>query len=80
MNTFKSLWLWFLTLLMGPCWVSGATETPVIGIVALDLPERLLKHFPAHSSILVASYVKAVESSGARVVPIALRKNESYYR
>jgi gamma-glutamyl hydrolase len=54
-----------------------ATERPIIGILTEEFT-------PTGSgktdSLIAASYVKAVEQSGARVVPVFINKTESYYR
>lgn len=55
-------------------------QTPVIGVVAQELSSSMAEKYPAYTSYIAASYVKAVESSGARVVPIPINKNETYYR
>ena len=55
-------------------------QTPIIGIAMQELSPALQEAYPAYCSYIAASYVKAVESSGARVVPIPINKNESYYR
>lgn len=55
-------------------------ERPIVGILAQEISDELLPNFPAYSNFIAASYVKAVESSGARVVPIVVNKTESYYR
>lgn len=68
--------------------LSAPTETlstelndhPIIGIVAQELDFKLGKNYPAYTSFIAASYVKAVESSGARVVPIIPHRDEAYYR
>jgi hypothetical protein len=56
---------------------SGAsTERPIIGIMT----QELMYPYSNYTSFLPASYVKAVESSGARVVPIFVNMTEAYYR
>ncbi|XP_065204851.1 gamma-glutamyl hydrolase-like [Planococcus citri] len=57
-----------------------ANKSPIIGVLSQELLFRNLELFPASSSFIAASYVKAVESSGARVVPVVINKPESYYR
>lgn len=59
-----------------------AAEKPVIGIVAMELHPHLQleRAYLAYSAYFPASYAKAVESSGARVVPIISGRSESYYR
>ncbi len=53
---------------------------PIIGIVAQEGNERTEKYFPDHKSFIAASYVKAVEGSGARVIPIAIDQDDDYYK
>lgn len=55
------------------------TERPIIGILAHDPSQFLLKANFAHSSKVVESYVKFMEQGGARVVPIMLDKDADYY-
>lgn len=44
-------------------------ETPVVGILSQEA--YLVSHaYPDAHSFIVASYIKLVESSGARVIPI----------
>ena len=52
---------------------------PIIGILA----QECLPYFPAeicNTSYIAASYVKYVESAGARVVPVLINQPEDYYR
>lgn len=45
--------------------------TPVIGILCIDIATALRKTYGnEYNSYIVASYVKYLESAGARVVPI----------
>ena len=53
---------------------------PIVGIVAQELTPTIEALFPAYSSFIAASYVKAAESSAMRVVPIVINRDESYYR
>lgn len=57
------------------------TDSPVIGILAQEYVRSPVFHlmFPNHTSYIAASYVKMVESSGARVVPIMIGKDREYY-
>ncbi|OQV13283.1 Gamma-glutamyl hydrolase [Hypsibius exemplaris] len=52
---------------------------PIIGIVAQELSNGILPHTPDNSSYIAASYVKWVESAGARAVPILINKDNEYY-
>lgn len=55
------------------------TYRPIIGILAQEIeatdPNRVLNF----TSYLASSYVKAVEASGARVVPVFINREPSYY-
>ncbi|KAL1132225.1 hypothetical protein AAG570_010182 [Ranatra chinensis] len=57
-----------------------ATESPIIGILVQETSPYINGKFPNHNAYLAASYVKYVESSGARVVPIFINQTKSYYR
>ncbi|XP_073969598.1 LOW QUALITY PROTEIN: gamma-glutamyl hydrolase-like [Rhodnius prolixus] len=50
------------------------TYRPIIGILAQE------QDAPANNSYIPSSYVKAVESSGARVVPIFINESLQYYQ
>lgn len=53
---------------------------PIIGILAQEISYALNRQYPGeYRSYIAASYVKFVEAAGARVVPIWIGKNESYY-
>lgn len=54
--------------------VAIATERPIIGILCDEIDNNPSRSF------ISASYVKAVEASGARVVPIFLSRNYDYYK
>lgn len=54
-----------------------ATERPIIGILTEEVSQE---KYPGYSSFIAASYVKAVEGSGARVVPIFINRTEKYYK
>lgn len=54
-----------------------ATERPIIGILTEEVNQET---YPAYSSFIPASYVKAVEQSGARVVPIFINGTDKYYK
>ncbi|KAI1889100.1 hypothetical protein AGOR_G00175600 [Albula goreensis] len=52
-------------------------DMPVIGVLAQELPARM----PVGSSYIAASYVKYLESAGARVVPVKINQTlEEYER
>ncbi|XP_022196020.1 gamma-glutamyl hydrolase A isoform X1 [Nilaparvata lugens] len=69
--------LQILSLMLG---LVRATDRPVIGILTHEITSDQLRNITSNStSFLPTSYVKAVEGSGARVVPIFLGKDEEYY-
>ncbi|XP_013781037.1 gamma-glutamyl hydrolase-like isoform X2 [Limulus polyphemus] len=69
-----------LILLWATCvWsteVNAVTDRPIIGILAQDAYEIFSKK---DNSYIVASYVKYIESAGARVVPIFINQTRDYY-
>ncbi|VEN44719.1 unnamed protein product, partial [Callosobruchus maculatus] len=52
---------------------------PIIGILSQET--HILKNYIGenHHSFIVASYVKFLESAGARVIPIWIGKDDDYY-
>uniref|UniRef100_A0A6J0V9Q3 folate gamma-glutamyl hydrolase n=1 Tax=Pogona vitticeps TaxID=103695 RepID=A0A6J0V9Q3_9SAUR len=52
-------------------------DRPIIGIVAQESISKIFKRFG--SSYIAASYVKFLESAGARVVPIRLNRSDEEY-
>ncbi|KAK9501321.1 hypothetical protein O3M35_012057 [Rhynocoris fuscipes] len=54
--------------------VEGMNERPIIGVLTQEQDP------PDNGSYIPASYIKAVESAGARAVPIFIDKPEEYYR
>ncbi|XP_017797745.1 PREDICTED: gamma-glutamyl hydrolase A-like [Habropoda laboriosa] len=53
---------------------------PIIGILSQETSDNITSQYPKnYSSYIAASYVKFIEGSGARVAPIWIGKNESYY-
>lgn len=59
---------------------SSGTNRPIIGILSQETGASINKIFPGHQSYIAASYVKAVEASGARVVPVFINRTRQYYR
>ncbi|CAH0771306.1 unnamed protein product [Bemisia tabaci] len=57
-----------------------ASDRPIVGVVSLELTGILKTKFPLHDAYIAASYVKAIESSGGRVVPVKIGQSEEYYR
>ncbi|XP_015122693.1 gamma-glutamyl hydrolase [Diachasma alloeum] len=57
-------------------------DRPIIGILTQELSYRMTKIYgdEKFDSYLAASYVKYVESAGARAVPIWIGQPESYYK
>lgn len=54
---------------------------PIIGIMAQELSQTFEKLYaPEFDSYIAASYVKFIESSGSRVVPIQVGKPKEYYQ
>jgi gamma-glutamyl-gamma-aminobutyrate hydrolase PuuD len=56
------------------------TNRPIIGILTQEVSPVVKKYYPNMDSYISAAYVKAVEASGARVVPIFINQTEEYYR
>ncbi|XP_014209476.2 chitobiosyldiphosphodolichol beta-mannosyltransferase-like [Copidosoma floridanum] len=53
---------------------------PIIGILTQEISYNLDKAYPGmYNSYIAASYVKFIESAGARVTPIWIGQNYSYY-
>ncbi|GAV04304.1 hypothetical protein RvY_14606 [Ramazzottius varieornatus] len=89
LGIFLSLWGMFIFRSIGSldstikdANANGVNTRPIIGIVT----ERLYapspdgsNHTDTKSSFIAASYVKWIESGGARVVPILMDKHEDYY-
>ncbi|KAG8269323.1 hypothetical protein J6590_004616 [Homalodisca vitripennis] len=70
-----------LSLTMAMVTLMGGTEgtnRPIVGILAQELP-WILRVF-GRTSFVPASYVEAVEASGARAVPIFINQTMDYYR
>jgi len=57
----------------------SANERPIIGILSLELTRKMAAAFPDKQSYIAASYVKYIESAGARVVPIKINQPDEYY-
>ncbi|XP_030385344.1 gamma-glutamyl hydrolase [Scaptodrosophila lebanonensis] len=58
-----------------------ASISPIIGVLSQEIaPNGLLaRNFKNKTSYIAASYVKFLEGAGARVVPIGIGRNRSYY-
>jgi len=56
-------------------------ERPVIGILTQEVYwSRLNSLKPSNYSYIAASYVKAIEASGGRVVPVFTNRTTEYYK
>ncbi|XP_045766244.1 gamma-glutamyl hydrolase A-like isoform X2 [Maniola jurtina] len=57
-------------------------DRPILGVLSQEQSLYLHSKFPEenYTSYIAASYVKDIEKSGARVVPILIGKDRSYYR
>ncbi|KAL2720762.1 chitobiosyldiphosphodolichol beta-mannosyltransferase-like [Vespula squamosa] len=83
---FSKIQIFFFTLLILITHNVINTKTvlnnePIIGILSQELSYGLNRTTEGHyKSYIAASYVKFIESAGARVVPIWIGKNEVYYR
>ncbi|XP_065213053.1 gamma-glutamyl hydrolase A-like [Planococcus citri] len=71
----------FQILVLLKCTSVYCTTRPIIGIMAQEFAEYRAGGSinPVGSSYIAASYVKAIESSGARVVPILTNQSYHYY-
>ncbi|XP_075996497.1 gamma-glutamyl hydrolase-like [Genypterus blacodes] len=67
----------FVTFVSGLLFVSSAqrNDSPIIGVLAQEMNPRL-----SLSSYIAASYVKFVESAGARVVPVLIKQTAEEYK
>ncbi|XP_059053807.1 gamma-glutamyl hydrolase A-like [Achroia grisella] len=57
-------------------------DRPIIGVLSQEQSAYLHTKYPVenYTSYIAASYVKDVEASGARVVPLLIGKSREYYR
>ncbi|XP_016991011.2 gamma-glutamyl hydrolase A [Drosophila rhopaloa] len=60
---------------------SAAISSPIIGILTQEVytDGLISRHFDNKTSYIAASYVKYLEGAGARVVPVWIGRNRSYY-
>ncbi|EDW30432.1 GL17839 [Drosophila persimilis] len=60
---------------------ASANSSPVIGVLTQEVytDGLISRHFENKTSYIAASYVKYLEGAGARVVPIWIGRNRSYY-
>jgi len=55
-------------------------ERPVIGVLTQEVYWSSFKNLkPSNYSYIAASYVKAIEASGGRVVPVFTNRTTEYY-
>ncbi|XP_028039007.1 gamma-glutamyl hydrolase A-like, partial [Bombyx mandarina] len=61
---------------------SVVNDRPIIGVLSQEQSFYLHGKFPEenYTSYIASSYVKDIEASGARVVPILIGKDRSYYK
>ncbi|XP_058795648.1 uncharacterized protein LOC131666769 [Phymastichus coffea] len=60
---------------------SSLNNRPIIGILSQEISKRWTKVYrDTYDSYIAASYVKYIESAGARVVPIWIGQDENYYK
>jgi len=56
-------------------------ERPVIGILTQEVYWSSFKNVrPPNYSYIAASYVKAIEASGGRVIPVFTNRTTEYYK
>jgi gamma-glutamyl hydrolase len=58
---------------------SKENNEPIIGVLSQRLSSAMKPKFPDHDSYIAASYIKWVESGGARAVPIWIDTPSEYY-
>ncbi|XP_022181745.1 gamma-glutamyl hydrolase A-like [Myzus persicae] len=73
----------FLTLIL--CFVAKLTicnERPVIGVLTQEIYWSISfkKLLPSYKSYIAASYVKSIEASGGRVIPVFTNRTTEYYK
>lgn len=61
--------------------LSLCNERPVVGILTQEIYWSSLRNLnqPSHSSYIASSYVKSIEASGGRVIPVFTNKTTKYY-
>ncbi len=52
---------------------------PIIGVLSQQLSSKMKEKYPDSDSYIAASYIKWVESGGARAVPIFINRPTEYY-
>lgn len=78
------MWRGLLAVLLALCWSCPGgcvrNDRPIIGVLAQEPSVAISRIYPGHDSYIAASYVKAVQASGARVVPVLTNRDRHYYR
>jgi len=71
----------FLTLILSfVVKLTVCNEGPVIGILAQEVFWSQLEiSMPGNTQYIAASYVKSIEASGGRVVPVFTNRTTKYY-
>ena len=60
---------------------STANDRPIIGVLVQEISQVFEMMYPGrYDAYIAASYVKWVESGGARVIPIWTGRDENYYK
>lgn len=60
--------------------ISFGNQRPVIGILTQEIyRSHLLRFKPSNYTYIAASYVKSIEASGGRVVPVFTNRSTEYY-
>lgn len=60
---------------------SSAHDQPIIGVLTQEISSVFEMLYPKrYHSFIAASYVKWVESGGARVVPVWIGRKKEYYK
>lgn len=72
------IYLTFITSFMTK--LTLCNESPIIGILTQETYWSSFRNvLPINYSYIAASYVKAVESSGGRVIPVFTNRTTTYY-
>jgi len=68
-----------------PIQIQNVNERPIIGVLSQEIDEDIMKDLPVDlrntsTSYIASSYIKWVETGGARAVPVIIGREESYYQ
>ncbi|CAH2016427.1 unnamed protein product [Acanthoscelides obtectus] len=69
-----------LLILTGLILSSYASKTPIIGVLSQETSRSRNDIGEFQHSYIAASYVKFLESAGARVIPVWIGKDDDYYK